>query len=70
MTAEATTTGTTSGYWYPSTGDATASSVDLLNELRRYRESNVTMRARTRDDMGMGEKDLLALRYLLAARAE
>lgn len=59
-----------SGYWYPASGEATASSVELLNELRRYRESNVRMRTRVRDDMGMGEKDLLALRLLLAAQAE
>lgn len=58
------------GYWYPADGEETASSVQLLNELRRYRESNVRMRSRVRDDMGMGEKDLLALRLLLAARVE
>ena len=56
------------GYWYGTGDDVTASSVDLLNELRRYRESNVRMRTRVRDDMGMGEKDLLALRLLLEAQ--
>lgn len=58
------------GYWYAGSGETTASSVELLNELRRYRESNVRMRTRVRDDMGMGEKDLLALRLLLAAQVE
>ncbi|HEX7350887.1 MarR family winged helix-turn-helix transcriptional regulator [Brachybacterium sp.] len=56
-----------SGYWYASEGSETASSVELLHELRRYVESNARMRSRVRDDMGMGEKDLLALRILLAA---
>ena len=58
------------GYWYSVDCEATASSVELLNELRRYRASNGRMRARVRDDMGMGEKDLLALRVLLAAQVE
>ncbi|ATG53797.1 MarR family transcriptional regulator [Brachybacterium ginsengisoli] len=59
-----------SNYWYREQRSTTASSVELLNELRRYRESNTRMRSRVRDDMGMGEKDLLALRLLLAADAE
>ncbi|MBO9627081.1 MAG: MarR family transcriptional regulator [Microbacterium sp.] len=52
-----------SGYWYP---DAeTASTVDVLNMLRRYRAAETAMRARTRAVMGMNETDLVALRYLL-----
>lgn len=70
MSAATSSTPPSSGYWYPSTADATASAVELLNELRQYRESNVRMRSRVRDDMGMGEKDLIALRILLAAHAE
>lgn len=58
------------GYWYRERGEETESAVELLNELRRYRESSVRMRGRLRDDMGMGEKDLLALRLLLAAQVE
>ena len=54
-----------SGYWYPEHGVAT--SVDVLNLLRRYRSAETAMRARTRSSMGMGETDLLALRLLLQA---
>lgn len=52
-----------SGYWYPE-GDS-ASTVDVLNLLRRYRAAETTMRARTRAAMGMNETDLMALRLLL-----
>lgn len=52
-----------SGYWYPD-GEA-ASTVDVLNMLRRYRGAETAMRARTRVAMGMNETDLLALRFLL-----
>lgn len=52
-----------SGYWYPEAG--TASTVDVLNLLRRYRAAETAMRARTRASMGMNETDLMALRYLL-----
>lgn len=58
-----------SGYWYEP--DAThIGSVDLLNLLRRYRAADQEMRRRTRDSMGMGETDLLALRYVLKAERE
>lgn len=60
----------TSGYWFPREEEETASAVELLDELRRYRQSNAAMRSRVQADMGMGEKDLLALRLLLAASAE
>lgn len=52
-----------SGYWYPEAD--TASTVDVLNLLRRYRSAETAMRARTRASMGMNETDLMALRYLL-----
>lgn len=52
-----------SGYWYPD-GER-ASTVDVLNMLRRYRGAETAMRARTRASMGMNETDLLALRFLL-----
>ncbi|MFS0853263.1 MarR family winged helix-turn-helix transcriptional regulator [Microbacterium sp. 179-I 3D4 NHS] len=52
-----------SGYWYPD-GDS-ASTVDVLNMLRRYRAAETAMRARTRASMGMNETDLMALRFLL-----
>lgn len=57
-----------SGYWYGSAQD-TVEPVELLNLLRRYRETEVRMRGRVRDEMGMGERDLLALRLLLGAQS-
>ncbi|MFC0674387.1 MarR family winged helix-turn-helix transcriptional regulator [Brachybacterium hainanense] len=59
-----------SGYWFPARDPESASTVELLNELRRYRSSNSRMRSRVGEDMDMGEKDLLALRALLEAQAE
>ena len=61
---------TSSGYWYSERRTESADSIELLNELRRYRESNALMRSKVREDMGMGEKDLLALRLLLSAQAQ
>lgn len=52
-----------SGYWYPDSDGATT--VDVLNLLRRYRSAETAMRARTRSSMGMNETDLMALRFLL-----
>ncbi|MBT2473917.1 MarR family transcriptional regulator [Microbacterium sp. ISL-103] len=52
-----------SGYWYPESDSA--STVDVLNMLRRYRGAETAMRARTRVSMGMNETDLVALRFLL-----
>lgn len=52
-----------SGYWYPE--NDSASTVDVLNMLRRYRAAETAMRARTRASMRMNETDLMALRYLL-----
>lgn len=51
----------TEGYWY---GQETAA-LEVLNALRDYRSAEAAMRRRTRSSMGMGETDLLALRYLL-----
>jgi DNA-binding MarR family transcriptional regulator len=59
--------GEASGYWYPDDDDATQRGIAVLNALRRYRAAESAMRRRTRDSMGMGETDLLAVRYLLAA---
>jgi DNA-binding MarR family transcriptional regulator len=58
-----------SGYWYDRADDTTAAvtSVDVLNLFRQYRAAETQMRRDTRDSMGMGETDLLALRYLLRA---
>lgn len=57
-----------SGYWYPHHQGAT--SVDVLNLLRRYRSAETDMRSRTRSSMNMNETDLIALRYLLKAQRE
>lgn len=58
-----------SGYWY---GEErrTAHAVDVLNALRRYRQSETAMRRRTRESMKMGETDLLALQFLLRRAKE
>ncbi|MGP9694737.1 MarR family winged helix-turn-helix transcriptional regulator [Brachybacterium sp. AOP25-B2-12] len=58
-----------SGYFFPPVEHPPVDALDLLHELRLYRESNARMRSKVRDDMGMGEKDLTALRLLLAAQA-
>ena len=57
---------TSSGYWYAAEGDRPPA-VQVLEALRAYRAAESAMRLRTRDSMGMGEKDVLALRYLLEA---
>lgn len=59
-------TANASGYWYPERDGA--STVDVLNLLRRYRAAEARMRARTRASMEMGETDLLALRVMLGAQ--
>lgn len=55
-----------SGYWY-GRDDAHRTAVRVLEALREYRTAETAMRRRTKDSMGMGETDLLAIRYLLAA---
>ena len=42
---------------------------EILKALRNYRLAEVATRRSARDSMGMGETDLLALRYLLRAQA-
>ena len=57
-----------SGYWYgPDDGLDPPGAV--LQALREYRNVEVARRRSTRDSMGMGETDLLALRFLLRAQA-
>lgn len=51
-----------SGYWF--TDDQTRA-VTVLNALRRYRQAERDMRARTQTSMKMGETDLAAIRFLL-----
>ncbi len=63
------TPATPSGYWYGHDENSRAA-VRVLEALREYRAAETAMRRRTRTSMGMGETDLLAVRYLLeAARA-
>lgn len=60
-----------SGYWYGDDADsARRRAIDLLQAFRLYRAAEVAMRRRTRQSMGMGENDLLTLRYLLKAQSE
>lgn len=57
-----------SGYWYGPDGQLDYGAA-VLKSLRDYRSAETTMRRSTRDSMGMGETDLLALRYLLRVQA-
>ena len=42
--------------------------VDVLEALRAYQAAEAGVRRRAREALGMGEKDVLALRYLLEAQ--
>lgn len=55
-----------SGYWYGQEGQLDNSAA-ILKSLRDYRSAETAVRRSTRDSMGMGETDILALRYLLRA---
>lgn len=57
-----------SGYWYGRGGQLDYSAA-VLKSLRDYRSAETAVRRSTRDSMGMGETDILALRYLLRAQA-
>lgn len=57
-----------SGFWY-GPDDRLDPPDAVLRALRDYRISEAATRRSTRESMGMGETDLLALRYLLRARA-
>jgi len=56
------------GYWYTLSDDPAPTPVAVLHALRRYRAAEQEMRRRTRASMGMGETDLVAVRYLLGAQ--
>jgi DNA-binding MarR family transcriptional regulator len=56
------------GYWYSVSDEPAPTPVSVLNALRRYRAAEQEMRRRTRFAMGMGETDLVAVRYLLGAQ--
>lgn len=57
-----------SGYWYGPDGQ-TDYGAAVLKSLRDYRTAETAVRRSTRDSMGMGETDILALRYLLRVQA-
>ncbi|WP_461173066.1 MarR family transcriptional regulator [Arthrobacter sp. Z1-9] len=57
-----------SGYWYGPDGQLDYGAA-VLKSLRDYRAAETTVRRSTRDSMGMGETDILALRYLLRVQA-
>jgi DNA-binding MarR family transcriptional regulator len=57
-----------SGYWYGPDGQLDYSAA-VLKSLRDYRAAETEVRRSTRDSMGMGETDILALRYLLRVQA-
>ena len=57
-----------SGYWYGPDGQLDNSAA-VLKSLRDYRAAETEIRRSTRDSMGMGETDILALRYLLRMQA-
>lgn len=52
-----------SAYWYRD--ETRARSVRVLESVRLYRAAEAAMRRRTQASMGMGENDLLALRFLI-----
>ena len=51
------------GYWYDERSERERAR-EVLEALRTYRAAERAMRRRTRDEMSMGENELLALRYL------
>lgn len=51
------------GYWYDQRSERERAR-EVLEALRTYRAAERAMRRRTRDEMSMGENELLALRYL------
>ncbi|PNI08863.1 MarR family transcriptional regulator [Arthrobacter sp. AFG7.2] len=57
-----------SGYWYGPDGQLDYSAA-VLKSLRDYRAAETAVRRSTRDSMGMGETDILALRFLLRGQA-
>jgi DNA-binding MarR family transcriptional regulator len=53
-------------YWYSDDAQRDRS-VAVLEAMRTYRAAETAMRSRTQRSTGLGENDLLALRYLLTA---
>jgi DNA-binding MarR family transcriptional regulator len=57
-----------SGYWYAEESRGQRS-VEVLNAMRAYRAAEADMRKRTRSSMGMGDTDMLAIRFLLESQS-
>jgi DNA-binding MarR family transcriptional regulator len=66
MTTEAVTDAP--GFWYGE--DPRVESADVLNALRRYRTAEAAAQRRVREELGIGENALMALRILVDAEAE
>jgi DNA-binding MarR family transcriptional regulator len=56
-------------YWYSDDAERERS-VAVLEAMRTYRAAESAMRRRTQISMGMGENDLLALRYVITAHQD
>ncbi|MDY0830661.1 MarR family transcriptional regulator [Microbacterium sp. BG28] len=54
-------------YWYDAHDVRQHAGRRVLDALRTYRASEMAMRRRTQESMGMGENDLLVLQYLMRA---
>ena len=54
-------------YWYSDASEKERS-VAVLEAMRTYRAAESAMRRRTQASMGMGENDLLALRFVITAQ--
>ncbi|PYY36785.1 MarR family transcriptional regulator [Curtobacterium sp. MCJR17_055] len=63
MTSEVTTAAP--GFWYGE--DSRVDAVDVLNALRRYRTAESSAQRRVREELGIGENALMALRVLVDA---
>ena len=56
-------------YWYSDDAEKQRS-VAVLEAMRTYRAAETAMQRRTQASMGMGENDLLALRYVIMAQQD
>ncbi|MEJ3406031.1 MarR family transcriptional regulator [Rathayibacter sp. YIM 133350] len=54
-------------YWYDVEDGETTAAITVLEAMRRFRAADRLMRVRTQGDMDMGETDLAALRFIIAA---
>ncbi|MDR6200827.1 DNA-binding MarR family transcriptional regulator [Microbacterium sp. SORGH_AS428] len=54
-------------YWYDANDVRQHAGRRVLDALRTYRASEMAMRRRTQESMGMGENDLLVLQFLMGA---